>query len=155
VQLPGLRQLAARSHKAGILLALPVGMIAALLVLEPSAATCYQAFLETGNGNKAASAHALVLSQRMLAQDDDDSGDSDIPPNELEKYVATYRAMQQNRSLTVEQAAAREGLSLAAFRALEQKVERDDNAREQVRDELQAAAQASEQGTAPQSTSSK
>jgi hypothetical protein len=58
--------------------------------------------------------------------------------------------------LTVEQAAAKEGLSLTAFRNLEQKVERDDAAREHVRDELQkSAAQASGESAAPQSTSSK
>jgi hypothetical protein len=89
--------------------------------------------------------HPPVLSNRFtLAQGDDDSGDVDIPPSEVEKYVAIYRDMQKDRGLTVEQAAAKEGLSLAAFRDLEQKVERDDTAREHVRDELQqSAAQAS------------
>jgi hypothetical protein len=92
----------------------------------------------------------------IIAQDDDDSGDSDIAPSAVEKYVAIYRDMQQNRSLTVEQAAAKEGLSLAAFRDLEQKIEKDDGARQHVRDELQAAAQSSSSGQpTPQATTSK
>jgi hypothetical protein len=91
-----------------------------------------------------------------LAQDGDDSDEGDIAPSDLEKYVAIYRDMQRDRSLTVEQAAAKEGLSLAAFRDLEQKVERDDAAREHVRDELQeSAVQASGQSSAPQSMSPK
>ena len=90
-----------------------------------------------------------------MAQDDDDSGDSDIAPSAVEKYVAIYRDMQQNRSLTAEQAAAKEGLSLAAFRDLEQKIEKDDGARQHVRDELQASAQNSGAQPTPQATASK
>ena len=48
--------------------------------------------------------------------------------------------MQHDRSLTVESAAAKESLSINQFRQLEQKIERDDVAREHVRTELQAAA---------------
>ncbi len=51
--------------------------------------------------------------------------------------------MQQDRGLTVESAAAKESLSLSQFRKLEQKIERDEVAREHVRIELQKAATAS------------
>jgi hypothetical protein len=51
--------------------------------------------------------------------------------------------MQRDRGLTVESAAAKESLSISQFRQLEQKIERDDIAREHVRTELQAAATAS------------
>jgi hypothetical protein len=75
-----------------------------------------------------------------LAQDDSDSGDTDVSPADIAKYVAVSSAMQRNRSLTIDQAAAGQGLSIQAFRELEQRIEHDDAAREQVRDELQAAA---------------
>ncbi len=60
--------------------------------------------------------------------------------DQLQKYVAVYREMHNDRGLTVENAAAKESLTLSQFRELEQKIERDDVAREQVRRELQAAA---------------
>jgi hypothetical protein len=82
-----------------------------------------------------------------LAQDEDDNG-PDIPPGSIAKYVAVYRDMQQNRSLTVEQAVAKEGISLSDFRKLEGQIERDDATRQQVRDELQAAAKESSPGIA-------
>jgi hypothetical protein len=75
-----------------------------------------------------------------LAQDSDEDADSEVPSDQVEKYVAVYKDMQRNRSLTVETAAAREGLSVAEFRELERKIGRDDAAREHVRTELQAAA---------------
>ena len=102
--------------------------------------------ITSGNGHCQAPSHdcpplAITASAPfLLAQDDSDSSDSDIPPADIDKYVAIYRATQRNRNLTVDQAAAQEGLSIQAFRALEAKIERDDSAREHVRDELQAAA---------------
>jgi hypothetical protein len=66
--------------------------------------------------------------------------DTEIPSAQVEKYVAVYKDMQRNHSLTVEKAAAKEGLSIGEFRRLEQKIERDNSARERVRTELQAAA---------------
>ena len=83
---------------------------------------------------------AGLASPPRIVQDGDDDADSEIPPDQVEKYVAVYTAMQRNRSLTVEAAAAKEGLTVAKFRDLEQKIERDDVAREHVRTELQAAA---------------
>jgi hypothetical protein len=75
-----------------------------------------------------------------LTADDDEGDENEVPSDQLEKYVSVYKAMQRNRSLTVEQAAARQGLSLEQFRDLENRVQRDDAALQQARDELQAAA---------------
>jgi hypothetical protein len=75
-----------------------------------------------------------------LVQDSDESANSEVPPDQVEKYVAVYKDMQRNRSLTVETAAAKEGLTITEFRELERKVGRDDAAREHVRAELQAGA---------------
>jgi hypothetical protein len=85
-------------------------------------------------------AQAAIPSAFRLVQDSDDDADSEVPPDQVEKYVAVYTAMQRNRNLTVDAAAAKEGLTVAEFRELEQKIERDDVAREHVRSELQAAA---------------
>jgi hypothetical protein len=86
-------------------------------------------------------ANVYPQSSRRLAQDSDDNTDSGVPPDQVEKYVAVYKDMQRDRSLTVDTAAAKEGLSVAEFRELEQKIERDDAAREHVRNELQGAVE--------------
>jgi hypothetical protein len=77
-----------------------------------------------------------------LAQDDD-SDETEVPDDQIQKYVSVYKAMQRNRSLTVEQAASRQGLTLQQFRDLENRIQRDDAALQQARDELQAAAKQS------------
>ncbi|HEX3408761.1 MAG TPA: hypothetical protein VHS07_00690 [Candidatus Binataceae bacterium] len=75
-----------------------------------------------------------------LAQNDDAAPDLGVPPDQVEKYIAVYKDMQRNHSLTVDMAAAAEGLTIAEFRELERKVGRDEAAREHVRIELQAGA---------------
>lgn len=89
-------------------------------------------------------AHAMRIAApyrlRRWAQDAADSGAGSVAPEEVEKYVAVYKAMQRDRSLSVQRAAARQGLTLDQFRALESRIERDDAARERVRQELQSAA---------------
>ncbi len=73
-----------------------------------------------------------------MAQDEEDlpSDENEVPPQDVEKYIKVYKAMQQNRSLTVEQASAQQGLSVSTFRSLEDKIERNDALREHVRDAL-------------------
>jgi hypothetical protein len=77
---------------------------------------------------------------RHWAQDAADSGAGSVAPEEVEKYVAVYKMMQRDRSLSVQRAAARQGLTLDQFRALESRIEHDDAARERARRELQSAA---------------
>ncbi len=83
----------------------------------------------------------------MMAQEGEE--EEEVPPDEVEKYVAVYHAMQRDHSLTVERAVAQQGLTLAQFRAIEDKIERDDLIRERVREALRnktsstAAGQAS------------
>jgi hypothetical protein len=81
--------------------------------------------------------HAEVLGQKT------DADENEVSTEEVEKYVSVYKAMQRNRSLTVDQAAAAKGLTLEQFRHLEDRVQRDDAALQQARDELQAAARSS------------
>ena len=73
-------------------------------------------------------------------QDDDTEGD-EVSTDDIEKYVSVYKAMQRNRNLTIDHAAAAQGLTLEQFRHLENRVERDDAALQQAREELEAAAQ--------------
>lgn len=83
----------------------------------------------------------------LLVQDDDDDDSADTTPDkgaspdEIEKYVAVYRAMQRNHSMTVAQAAAAQGLTVAAFRDLERRIESDDLARDDARHALAAPAE--------------
>ena len=72
------------------------------------------------------------------AADDDD--DKDVPPGQVDKYVSVYRSMQKDHGLTVEQAASKQGMTVAQFRSLEDKIERDDTLRERVRTALRKAA---------------
>jgi hypothetical protein len=75
-----------------------------------------------------------------VAQDASDIDENEVPPADVEKYVAVYKAMQRDRSLTAETAAAHNGMTLEAFRQLEARMQRDDAALQRARDELQAAA---------------
>lgn len=74
------------------------------------------------------------------AQSDSDTDESEVTSAQIEKYVAVYKAMQHDRSLTVDAAAAEKGMTLAAFRQLEGLVQRDEGALQQVRRKLQASA---------------
>ena len=98
------------------------------------------------NPAHAALAHSTLTGRetpqvvQRIAQDDGQGEDADVPADQVEKYVAVYKAMQHNRSLTVEKAAARQGMTVEQFRDLENRIQRDDAAMQHVRDELQAAA---------------
>jgi hypothetical protein len=154
VQFPALSKLTLCSRSEPIGMAVARATVALMLVLG----SCAMGFC-MGEAPSAASIrcrHTPALSKQFKIAQEANSGNSDIPPGELEKYVAIYLDMQKNRSLTVEQAAAKEGLSLTAFRELEQRVERDDAARQHVRDELEhSASQASAASSTQQSPPAK
>jgi hypothetical protein len=82
-------------------------------------------------GSRSAAASAITLAQ----------ADENVPPEQIDKYVAVYKSMQHNHRLSVEQAAAAQGLSLHAFRDLEQRIERNDVARDEVRHALATSAE--------------
>jgi hypothetical protein len=86
-----------------------------------------------------------VLSQHSLQVIGQNGGsdENEVSTDEIEKYVSVYKAMQRNRNLTVDQAAAAQGLTTQQFRQLEDRVQRDDAALQQARVVLQAAAKAS------------
>ena len=84
----------------------------------------------------------------ILTQDDDASSSSPgASPEEIGRYVAVYRAMQRNHRLTIGQAAAAQGFTVAAFRELEQRIERNSMSRDNAR-RLLAEPEPSETATA-------
>lgn len=86
---------------------------------------------------------ARVQAPIQLAQFD--SGDQpDVAPQDVQKYVNVYRAMQANHRLTVKEAAAKQGLTVEQFRSLEDRIMRNDALRAQVRKELRTAAKPSQ-----------
>ena len=66
--------------------------------------------------------------------------DKDVPTSQVDKYISVYASMQKDHNLTVEQAATKQGLTVAQFRSLENKIENDDALRERVRKALRQAA---------------
>jgi hypothetical protein len=77
-----------------------------------------------------------------VAQDDDDESPADeVSPSQLDKYVSVYQAMQRDRSMTVDKATAQQHMTVAQFRDIEAKIERDGVLRERVRRELLKTAQ--------------
>lgn len=72
-----------------------------------------------------------------------------IPAEQVDKYIAVYGAMQRDHSLTVDRAAARQGLTVTAFRDLESRIERNPVAHERVLKALSEAAKRHLKNTAP------
>ncbi len=94
----------------------------------------------------------IALRAAALAQEGEDDDQSPIPPEQIEKYVAVYKAMQQNHNLSIDQAAAAQGLSVGAFRDIESQIERDDLIRERVRQALRPGGDSSDQNPSGSST---
>ena len=71
----------------------------------------------------------------------DQPGDdeAEVPTSQVDKYINVYEAMQKDHNLTVEQAASKQNLTVAQFRQLEGRIERDDTLRERVRKALRRA----------------
>ncbi len=62
--------------------------------------------------------------------------EAEVPTSQVDKYISVYEAMQKDHNLTVEQAASKQNLTVAQFRQLEARIERDDTLRERVRKAL-------------------
>jgi hypothetical protein len=105
-------------------------------------------FITAAAGFSVAKIHALRASaiERTipawnLSQDDQDTENNEVSPAQVEQYVKVYQLMQRNRSMTVDQAAASQHLTVNQFRDIEARVERDGVLRERVRRELLKTAQ--------------
>ena len=110
--------------------------IGALLYLGiASLPTAGAAHIDTDRGSAAAAGMVVVQA------DEDTQANEQVPSDEIKKYVAVYIAMQRDHNLTVEQAAAAQGLTVPAFRELEQRIEHNEVAREEARQALAKGAQ--------------
>jgi hypothetical protein len=120
--------------RASLLGAAMLTVAAGYLVAAMAATAALSAAVRDGASGaiaRSAGAPAIILAQ----------ADEEIPPDQIDKYVAVYKAMQRDHSLSVEQAAAAQGLTLQAFRELEERIERNDVARDDARRALAASAQ--------------
>jgi len=75
------------------------------------------------------------------AQSDQSDEEAEVAPADVERYIAVYKTMQRNHSLSIDQAAAQQSLTVAAFRKLESRIEHDDALRERVRKALRETAE--------------
>src|SRR6185437_1678689 len=90
--------------------------------------------------NAASGSHRELAAAGKVVQDEDQGDETDVSTADINKYVAVYKAMQRDRSMTAEQAAIGQGMTLKSFRDLENRIEGDEAAREQAREKLRAAA---------------
>ena len=88
--------------------------------------------------------HALQLAAEPATApappEETDEDDKDVPTSQVDKYISVYESMQKDHNLTVEQATSKQGLTVAQFRSIEGKIERDDTLRERVRKALRHAS---------------
>jgi hypothetical protein len=76
----------------------------------------------------------------VFAQSSEPGSADTLKASQVDQYVAVYKAMQKNHGLSVQQACAKQGLTVAQFRDIENKIERDEQLREIVRRELKPAS---------------
>ena len=87
-----------------------------------------------------ASASMSAAQGTVIAQDESPSDEDNIPSDQVDKYIAVYTAMQKNHSLSVADAAPKQGLTVDQFRTLEDKIERNPVVHERVLDALKKSA---------------
>jgi hypothetical protein len=91
--------------------------------------------LESQPGSRAPQLAAEPATAPAPAEETDED-DKDVPTNQVDKYISVYESMQKDHNLTVDQATSKQGLTVAQFREIEGKIERDDTLRERVRKAL-------------------
>ena len=116
-----------------------IAFVFGLVATKPKAAHAWPATKASP-----ANPYLAAASHGPIAQDDDDSDDKDVPTSQVDKYISVYESMQKDHNLTVDQAASKQGLTVAQFRDLENKIEADDTLRERVRKALRHAANPNE-----------
>jgi hypothetical protein len=103
--------------------------------IAPAAATT---FLEQLNQDRVAQRQIDVPA--LIVQNAGSQGSPDqVQTAQVDRYIAVYKAMQKDHSLTVGQACAQQGITVAQFRDIENKIERDDQLRAIVRKALNPA----------------
>ncbi|MGH7815744.1 MAG: hypothetical protein ACREQI_17285 [Candidatus Binataceae bacterium] len=112
------------------------------------------AALGMGGAPASAGARRIATVQRqmrraptLIAQDGDQIDEPEVPQSQVDKYVAVYKAMQRDHSLTAAQAAAQQGFTVEQFRALENRIMGNNVLHAQVRKALRDAARAKTKAT--------
>jgi hypothetical protein len=113
-------------------------LVLAALLLVPSVSTA--ALTRDFSWRGGARNYWRFRHARLMAQDDSTADEEAIPTGQVDKYIAVYSAMQKNHSLSVEQAASKQGLTVDEFRTLEDKIERNPVVHERVLDALKTSA---------------
>lgn len=121
-----------------------------MLIFSRSALVCAVAILAAMPGLSMASA-APTPSHLQLVQDEGVPDEDAVPTDQVDKYIAVYSAMQKNHSLSVEQAASKQGLTVDQFRTLEDKIERNPIVHQRVLDALKASSSNKVAGSATKS----
>jgi len=134
------------SRRAGAAIAV-IAVICGAIGMMPASLACPARAASTGISRRIKSQHrpqAIQLAAQPAAPaapvETDDDEDTDVPTGQVDKYISVYEAMQKDHNLTIEQAASKQGLTVAQFRELEGRIERDDTLRERVRKALRHAA---------------
>lgn len=80
--------------------------------------------------------HLTAGARRAQTSSESDTGEMPPQPKDVETYIRVYQAMQRDHTLSVDEAARREGISLSRLRKVETKIEHDSLLRARVRDAL-------------------
>jgi hypothetical protein len=128
------RRAGVNQYDKGITLVASLGVVAAIFAAIAIMPRTVHAW--SGNAPMRLAAEPPAAAPAEETADDDDK---DVPNSQVEKYINAYKAMQKDHSMTAEQAASKQGLTIAQFRTLEGRIERDDTLRERVRKALRTA----------------
>ena len=79
---------------------------------------------------------------RPQAQEAGENDADQVTPSELSTYIDVYTAMQADHDLTLDAVLAQKNITLADFRNIERRVQKQDRLVRKVRDALQAQAKA-------------
>jgi len=90
-----------------------------------------------------------VFGLRPQAQEAGENEADQVSPSELSTYIDVYTAMQADHDLTLDTILAQKNVSLADFRNIERRVQKQDRLVRKVREALQAQAKARAASIAP------
>jgi len=91
----------------------------------------------------------LIFGLRPQAQEAGENEADQVSPSELSTYIDVYTAMQADHDLTLDTILAQKNVSLADFRNIERRVQKQDRLVRKVREALQAQAKARAEAIAP------
>lgn len=91
----------------------------------------------------------LIFGSRPQAQEAGENEADQVTPSELAMYIDVYTAMQADHDLTLDAILAQKNVSLADFRNIERRVQKQERLVRKVREALQAQAKARAEAIVP------